>query len=186
MEEEVILNKIIQEANEEANKIIEEAKKEAYEIEKKQEQQIIQKLKTDLEIIEIEIKRNKETEIEKAELESRIAILEKKHEKIKIVKDQVKQKLRNLSVKEFCEIYKEIISQFSNKNNLEVLVQEKNKNEISKELKSFGVQVSEEAVDFNYGIIIKDGKIEYNHCFEEIMEFNNDKIEKAIANILFS
>ena len=70
--------------------------------------------------------------------------------------------------------------------NLEIIVQEKNKQEISKELEGLGYKISNEQSDFNYGIIIKDGNIEYNYCFEELMDFNNEKIEKSIANILFS
>ena len=48
MEEEVILNKIIEDANLEASKIINEAKEKAREIEMKQQQQMmwLQKLQT--------------------------------------------------------------------------------------------------------------------------------------------
>lgn len=186
MEEEVILNKIIEEANLEASKIIEQANEQAREIEMKQQQQISQKTEANLEIIENEVKRNQDTEIEKAQLDSRTEILTKKQEQIKMVKEKVKQKIRDLSVRELCDIYKNLISSLPNQSNLEIIVQEKNKADISKELKNLGYNVSSETADFNYGIIVKDGNIEYNYCFEEIMNFNNEKIEKLIANILFS
>ena len=186
MEEEVILNKIIEEANIEASKTIEQANMQARDIEMKQQQQISGKTEACLEVIENEVNRNKDTEIEKAELDSRTAILTKKQEQIKLVKEKVKQKIRDLSVKELCDIYKNLITSLPNQSNLEIVVQEKNKSEISKELQDLGFNVSNEPADFNYGIIVRDGNIEYNYCFEEIMEFNNEKIEKLIANILFS
>lgn len=186
MEEEVILNKILRDAEEKARAIVEEAKSKAYEIEKKYIQQISKKADTEIENIKMVIKRNKETEIEKAELDSRITILEKKHEKIKAVKDEVYKKIRNLTERELSEIYKNIISKFSKKDNLEIILPEKNREEISNELKKLGVKISNETLNNKTGMIIKEGKIEYNYCFEEILNFNNDKIEKLIANILFS
>ena len=141
MEEEVILNKIIQDATDEANRILDEAKKKAHEIEEKYKQQISKKTDSEIDNIKREIKRNKETDIEKAELESRVVILEKKHEKIKAVKDEVKKKIKSLSVKELIDIYKKIISQYKNKNELEVLLPEKNKAEISKELAKIGISL---------------------------------------------
>lgn len=186
MEEEVILNKIIEDANSEASKILEEAKERVKEIEQQQQKQISQKLEAYMEVVENEVSRNKETEIEKAQLDSRIAILTKKQEQIRLVKEKVKQKIRDLSVKELCDIYKNIISKLPNQNNLEIVVQQKNKSEVSNELAKLGYNVSSESADFNYGIIVRDGDIEYNYCFEEIMNFNNEKIEKLISNILFS
>lgn len=186
MEEEIILNRILEDANIQAHKIIEDAKEKASQIEREQQEQIWKEREAKIAYIGNNIKRNKESEIEKQELESRTAILTKKQEQIKIVKEQVKQKIKDLSVEELCNIYKNIISQFPNKNDLEIVVQEKNKKEIAKELEKLGVHISNETANFNYGIIIKDGNIEYNNCFEEIMKFNNEKIEKLIANILFS
>ena len=106
MEEEVILNKIIEDANLEASKIINEAKEKAREIEMKQQQHISSKTEATIEIIENEVKRNKETEIEKAELDSRTAILTKKQEQIRLVKEKVKQKIKDLTVTELVAIYK--------------------------------------------------------------------------------
>ena len=186
MEEEVILNKIIEDANREASIIIEKAKEKAREIEQQQQRQISQRTEEYFRVIENEVNRAKETEIEKAELESRIAILTKKQEQIKLVLENVKQKIRDLTVSELCEIYIRFISTLPNQSNLEILVQRKNKEEISKGLTKAGYSVSSEQVDFNYGIIVRDGNIEYNYCFEEIMNFDNERLEKLISNILFS
>ena len=177
LEEEVILNKIIEDANIKASKIIEDAKTKAREIEFKDQKQISIYTENQIEMIEKMIARSKDTEIEKAELESRTAIL---------VKEKVKQKIADLSVKEYCEIFKTIISKFPSKENLEIVVQNNKNDEISKSLKESGYNISKDLPDFNYGIIIRDGKVEYNYDFEEIMKFNNEKIEKMIANILFS
>ncbi|MBR3696873.1 MAG: V-type ATP synthase subunit E [Clostridia bacterium] len=186
MEEEVILSKILEDANAEATKILEDAQKQAREIEEKQREQISKNTEDAMQVLEDKIKREVEIEIEKAELESRTEILTKKQEQIRIVKEKVQQKLRDLDVQELCDIYKRFISRFSNKENIEIVLQEKNKEAISKELKTLGVRISDETPDFTYGIIIRDGNVEYNYCFEEIMNFNNEKIEKLIANILFS
>jgi len=186
LEEEVILNKIIEDANIKASKIIEDAKTKAREIEFKDQKQISIYTENQIEMIEKMIARSKDTEIEKAELESRLEILSKKQEQIKLVKEKVKQKIADLSVKEYCEIFKTIISKFPSKENLEIVVQNNKNDEISKSLKESGYNISKDLPDFNYGIIIRDGKVEYNYDFEEIMKFNNEKIEKSIANILFS
>ena len=186
MEEEVILNKIIEDANIKASKIIEDAKTKAREIEFKDQKQISIYTENQIEMIEKMIARSKDTEIEKAELESRLEILSKKQEQIKLVKEKVKQKIADLSVKEYCEIFKTIISKFPSKENLEIVVQNNKNDEISKSLKESGYNISKDLPEFNYGILIRDGNIEYNYDFEEIMKFNNEKIEKSIANILFS
>lgn len=186
MEEEVILNKIIEDANIKASKIIEDAKTKAREIEFKDQKQISIYTENQIEMIEKMIARSKDTEIEKAELESRLEILSKKQEQIKLVKEKVKQKIADLSVNEFCEIFKNIISKFQSRDNLEIVVQNNKNDEISKVLQEAGYNISKDIPEFNYGIIIRDGKIEYNYDFEEIMKFNNEKIEKLIASILFN
>ena len=186
MEEEVILNKIIEDAKLKASKIIEDAKTKAREIEFKDQKQISSYTETGIEIIEKMVARSKDTEIEKAELESRLEILSKKQEQIKLVKEKVKQKIADLSVNEFCEIFKNILSKFPSRDNLEIVVQNNKNDEISKSLKESGYNISKDIPEFNYGIVIRDGNIEYNYDFEEIMKFNNEKIEKNIANILFS
>ena len=175
MEEEVILNKII-----------EEAKEKASQIEQEQRERILKERETSIAYIDEKIKRDAETQIEKAELESRTEILRKKQELIKIVKEQVKQKIKDLSVDELCEIYQNIIDRFPDKSNLEIVVKEKNKDEIIKKLEKTGVHFFNGNAGFNYGIIVKDGNIEYNNNFEEIMKFKDEKIEKIIASILFS
>ena len=113
LEEEVILNKIIEDANIKASKIIEDAKTKAREIEFKDQKQISIYTENQIEMIEKMIARSKDTEIEKAELESRLEILSKKQEQIKLVKEKVKQKIADLSVKEYCEIIVLNISQYS-------------------------------------------------------------------------
>lgn len=48
------------------------------------------------------------------------------------------------------------------------------------------MQVLDKTDEFESGVIIRQGKIEYNYDFEENMKFMDEEIEKEIDTILFS
>ena len=51
---------------------------------------------------------------------------------------------------------------------------------------NYGMKVLEQTDEFETGVIVKSGDIEYNYNFEENMLFLEEEIEKEIDTILFS
>lgn len=185
MEEDVILNKIIEEAEKEAKSIISEAEDTA----KKIELANLEKSRKQAEeqFVEIKIKIDREISIEKdkVDFESRKAILIEKKKLIEIVKEKVKQKIKDLTDNEYINIIDEKIKKYSNEKNVEILLPSKCYLQIKKIATDYGMNVLEETDEFESGVIIKCGDIEYNYDFEENMNFMNEEIEKEIDTILF-
>ena len=50
----------------------------------------------------------------------------------------------------------------------------------------YGMEVQEPTDEFDSGVIVKCGNIEYNYNFEENMAFLDEEIEKEIDTIIFS
>ena len=75
---------------------------------------------------------------------------------------------------------------FKEEKDTEVILPKKCYEEIRKIALSYGMQVLDETDEFELGVIIKSGKIEYNYDFEENMKFMDEEIEKEIDTILFS
>ena len=97
MEEEVILNKIIEDAQKEADLIIKEAEDKAKKIDEDNRHKIEKQLQNQLEIIKSKIETNAMAELEKAEFDARSAELIEKKRIIEIVKEKVKQKIKDLN-----------------------------------------------------------------------------------------
>ena len=92
MEEEVILNKIIEEAQNEANLIIARAQETAKKIEEENSNKAAKEAQDQFEIVRAKITKNSVSEIEKVEFEARSAELVERKRIIEIVKEKVKQK----------------------------------------------------------------------------------------------
>ena len=93
MEEEVILNKIIEEAQNEANLIIARAQETAKKIEEENSNKAAKEAQDQFEIVRAKITKNSVSELEKAEFEARSAELVERKRIIEIVKEKVKQKI---------------------------------------------------------------------------------------------
>ncbi len=185
MEEEVILNKIIEDAEKEANLIIAEAEKQAKEIEEENRNRAIKQSQEQFEVIKAQIQRDAIAELEKAEFESRSSILAEKQKIIEIVKEKVKQKIKDLSEDEYVKIIDEKIKQYKEEKQVSILLPEKCYEEIKKIATGYHMNVLEKTDEFEAGVIVKCGDIEYNYDFEENMRFMNEEIEKKIDTILF-
>ena len=96
MEEEVILNKIIEEAQNEANLIIARAQETAKKIEEENSNKAAKEAQDQFEIVRAKITKNSVSEIEKVEFEARSAELVERKRIIEIVKEKVKQKIKDL------------------------------------------------------------------------------------------
>lgn len=186
MEEEVILNQIIEEAQNEANSIISEAQKAAKKIEEENSSKAAKEAQEQFEIIKAKVIRNFNSELEKAEFESRSAELVERKKIIEIVKEKVKQKIKDLDDNSYIKLIDEKISKYKDEKDVEVILPEKCYEEIKKIALSYGMKVLDVTDEFESGVIIKVEKIEYNYDFEENMKFMDEEIEKEIDTILFS
>lgn len=185
MEEEVILNKIIEEAQKEADLIINEAKDKAKKIDEENKQKIDKQFQNELEIIKSKIDTNAISELEKAEFEARSAELIEKKRIIEIVKEKVKQKIKDLNDDDYVKVIDEKIKKYKDETNVEILLPKKCYNTIKNIATSYGMNVLDETDEFESGVIVKCGKIEYNYDFEENMKFMDEEIDKEIDTILF-
>lgn len=185
MEEEVILNKIIEEAQKEADLIISEAEDKARKVDEENRQKIEKQLQNQLEIIKSKIETNAMAELEKAEFDARSAELIEKKRIIEIVKEKVKQKIKDLNDDDYIKVIDEKIKMYKDETNVEVLLPEKCYTNIKTIATGYGMKVLDVTDEFESGVIIKCGKIEYNYDFEENMKFMEEEIEKDIDAILF-
>lgn len=185
VEEEVILNKIIEDAEKEADLMIAQAQEKAKEIEEENRNKAIKQSQEQFEIVKAQIEREAVADIEKAEFESRSAVLAEKKKIIEIVKEKVKQKIKDLSDKEYIKIVDEKLAKYKNEEDVVVILPKKCYPALKKIATDYHMKVLEETDAFESGVMIQCGNIEYNYDFEENMRFMDEEIEKEIATILF-
>ena len=186
MEEEVILSKIIGDAKNEANRIIKEAEELAQKIEEENKNKALKEMQEKFEIIKEKVTKNATAEIEKAEFEARSAELIERKRIIEIVKERVKQKIKELDDSEYIELIDEKISKYKDIENVQIELPEKCYTQIKQIANQYGMDVLEPTDEFESGVIVKCGNIEYNYNFEENMLFLDEEIEKEIDAIIFS
>lgn len=185
MEEEVILNRIIEEANSEANSVIAEAEQKAKNIEEENTKKQAKQAEEQFEIMKQKVLLESNSEIEKAEFEAKKSELTEKKKIIEIVKEKVKQKIKDLDEQKYIDLIDEKIKRYRNENDVEILLPKRCYEQISKIAISYGMK-TELTQEFEAGVIVKCGNIEYNYDFEENIKFMDEEIEKEIDTILFS
>lgn len=186
MEEEVILNKIIQDAKQEASKIIGEAKERAEKITTENQKKASKEAQDQFEVIKTRIIKDKTSMIEKEELLARNSELIERKRAIEIVKEKVKQKIKDLDEKEYTKIIEKLLNKLPEKENVELILPKNHYEKVKEIAEKSGMKVAKINEDFDLGFIAKCGKIEYNYDFEENMEFMDEEIEKEIDAILFN
>jgi len=186
MEEEVILNKIIEEAQSQANEIISEAEEKANKIKEETLSKLAKESQQEFDIMKQEVKINALSEIEKVEFEARALELTEKKNIIDIIKEKVKQKIRDLEDDTYINLIDEKIRKYQDEESVELILPKKCYEQIKKVALGYGMKVLDVSDEFESGVIVKCGNIEYNYDFEENMEFMNDDIEKEIDMILFN
>lgn len=169
-----------------ANLIIAEAEEEAKKIEAENASKIAKDAQEQFEILKAKVTKNSMSEIEKAEFEARATELMERKRIIEIVKEKVKQKIKDLDDNTYIKLIDEKLSNYKEEQNIEVILPKKCYEAIKKIALNYGMQVLEETDELESGVIIKKGKIEYNYDFEENMRFMDEEIEKEIDTILFS
>ncbi len=186
MEEEVILNQIMQEAEAEANQIIAEAEEEARKIEMENGAKAAKQAQEQFEIIQEKVEAESMSNLSKAEFDARNAELIERKRMIEIVKEKVKQKIKDLDDAEYVRLIDEKISRHKDEKEVVVLLPKKAYEQIKKIATGYGMTVLEKTDAFEAGVIIRNGSIEYNYDFDENMKFMDEEIEREIDTILFS
>ena len=113
-------------------------------------------------------------------------ILATKQSCIKMALDRVKQKLSELSDKEYVDMIVTMIN--TAEKGEEVIFSQKDKqNEmLMAKMAENQVTVSNETRPLDGGFIVKKGEIEYNYSFEAILTVEKENIEQIAAEILFA
>ena len=75
---------------------------------------------------------------------------------------------------------------YKNIENVQIELPEKCYTQIKQIANQYGMDVLEPTDEFESGVIVKCGNIEYNYNFEENMLFLDEEIEKEIDAIIFS
>ncbi len=185
MEEEIILNKIREDAAKEAETIIQEAEEKAQKIESQNKDKATKQAQEKFETMKAKITTDAMAELEKIDFDARSKILIEKKRIIEIVKEKVKQKIKDLNEAEYIQIIDEKIKKYKDEKEVEIVLPKKCYEPIRKIATDYGMKVLEETDEFEAGVIVKCGKIEYNYDFEENMKFMDEEIEKEIDTILF-
>ena len=173
-------------ANQKANSIIREAEEKAKKIEEDNRQKAIKQSQEQYEIMKKKVILECSSQIEQAEFEARNNELKEKKKIIEIVREKAKQKIKDMEKEIYVKLIDEKISKYKELENVEVILPKKCYEEISTIASNYGMKVLEETSEFELGVILKCGNIEYNYDFEENMKVMEEEIEKQIDTILFS
>jgi len=194
---EKILEKIIQDSDEEIRKIIDEAESRA--------SQIIEEGKREAERVVGELTREGienarkvgERIVTLASLESRKRILGEKQRILGEVYREVEKRIRNLNGRDYRELVKRIMLE-SCQSGEELVVVGKNDrkrinqkliNSVNAELVKVGkkgkLKFSSEPASIPDGFILKSGKIEISNSWENILRSLREKTEDEVIKLLF-
>ncbi len=192
-----IINKIMEEARQNAQKNLEKAEIEASEIMKRTHDESRQKIEEAIKKAENEARVRKERMISVAELEGRKRKLQAKQDMINKVFDIALEFLISKSDNEYEDMLVNMIVQSCSDGDAEIVLSKKDikrvgKNfaeNINKKLINIGikgnVKLSDETRDIKGGFILKKGAIEINNSFEAIIRMKRDKLEEIVVAVLF-
>ena len=194
---EKILEKIVQDSEEEIRKILDEAKCRA--------SQIIEEGKREAERVAQELTREGEDNARKvrerivtlASLESRKRILGEKQRILGEVYLEVEKRIRNLNGRDYRQLVKKIMLESCQTGEELVVIGEKDRkgidqkliNTVNAELVEAGkkgeLKLSSEPASIPDGFILKSGKIEISNSWENIFRSLREKTEDEVIKLLF-
>ncbi|NLZ49678.1 MAG: V-type ATP synthase subunit E [Clostridiales bacterium] len=193
----VIINKIIKDAENERDAILKEAKDEEASIVSKsvakaesEKAAMIEKAKKDAAI-------KKERIISSATIEVRNKKLAAKQQVISKVFNQALEKMKALPKEQYVNFVKNSLVALDLKGDEKIRISKKDADiidqalldEVNKILSSEGkkanLKLSSEHGDFAGGFIVEKGKIDLNYTFEALLDLAKDNLEHEVANILF-
>jgi len=195
---EKILEKIIQDSEQEIRKILDEAKSRAAQIVeegKREAEKIIQELTREG---EDNARKAGERIVTLASLESRKRILGEKQRILEELYLEVENRVRNLNGRDYRELVKRIMLESCQTGEELVVVGEKDRRRIGQELirsvntelekagKKGNLKLSSEAASIPDGFILKSGKVEINNSWESILRSLREKTEDEVIRLLFT
>jgi V/A-type H+-transporting ATPase subunit E len=195
---EKILEKIIQDSEEEIRKILDEANSRA--------SQIIEEGKREAEKVAGELTRGGEENARKvkeiivtlASLESRKRILGEKQRILGELYLEVEKRIRNFNGRDYRELVKKIMLESCQTGEELVVIGENDRKRIDEKLiesvnaelvkagKKGKLKLSPEPASIPDGFILKLGKIEINNSWENILRSLREKTEDEIIKLLFT
>jgi len=195
---EKILEKIIQDSEQEIRKILDEAKSQASQIVeegKREAEKVIQELTREG---EDNARKVRERIVTLASLESRKRILGQKQRILGELYLEVEKRVRNLNGRDYRELLKRIMLESCQTGEELVVVGEKDRKRIDQQLirsvnaelekagKKGNLKLSSEVPSIPDGFILKSGKVEINNSWESILRSLREKTEDEVIKLLFT
>jgi len=195
---EKILEKIVQDSEDEIRKTIAEAKARASQIAeegKREAEKVARDLTRDG---EENARKARERIVTLASLESRKRILAEKQRIIEELYREVEDKIRNLNGKDYRELVRKVMVESSQTGEEVVVIGEKDRKKIDQKLidgvnselvrtgKKGRLKLSSEPAPIADGFILKLGKIEINNSWQNIVRSLREKTEDEVIRLLFT
>ena len=181
----IIIDKIIEMAEQEASQIRAKAQDEVDTLLKGTKDRVEREQdKFDVQAQQ-EIGKIKAKEVSGAELKGKMAVLEEKQKLIEEVIAQAQQKLESLPETEYAQVIRSMIERLDKANGTEIILSEKDKEKLRTIVEQSGFTLLEETRNIDSGFVVKNGDIEYNYSFASIILIEQEDIRQIIAKILF-
>jgi len=195
---EKILERIIQDGNQEIRKILDEAKSRASQIieeGKREAQRLVETLAREG---EENARKVRERIVTLAALESRKRILGEKQRILEELYLEVEKRIRDLNGRDYRELLKKIMVESCQTGEELVVVGEKDRKRIDQKLinsvnaelvkagKKGKLKLSSEPAPIPDGFILKSGKIEINNSWENTFRSLREKTEDEVIKLLFT
>jgi len=195
---EKILEKIIQDSEQEIRKVLDEAKLRASQIieeGRREAEKVVQELTREG---EDNARKAKERIVTMASLESRKRILGEKQRILRELYLEAEKRIRNLNGRDYRDLVKRIMLESCQSGEELVVVGEKDRkriderliNSVNAELEKVGkkgkLKLSSELAPIPDGFILKSGKVEINNSWESILRSLREKTEDEVIKLLFT
>lgn len=180
-----IIDKIISDAEGEAKKIIADAEEKALSVIKEAEKNADAEASIKRKESEAEAKKAFDKEISGAEMKAKKIILERKQQVIQEVIAESRKNLMSLKDDEYKNVILNMLKNTKEAQGAEIIFSQKDKEPLKDAVTSLGMKVSDEVRNIGKGFIVKNGDVEYNFSFEDIINVSREDLEYTAYEILF-
>ena len=190
MSVEGIIDRIISEANEEAGKIIADAKNEADRIENELRKEADDYFNNQVKLLDKKYNNKKERTILNKRLENRKEILKVRQKWMDEAFNRAYKSLIEQPFENYQKLVTKMIEEASSTKDEEILFGRKGSNseiktlvnELNKKLNS-NFSLSKDRGDFEWGFILRKGKIETNVTIDSLFRYKRDELEQKAWEI---
>jgi len=194
---EKLIERILDEARQQAQANMEKAKKEAEAILQAAKERAEEREKIAIEKARINADEKKRRMIASAELDAKKERLKAKQEIIEDAFNRAIEKLNSLPEEQYFDILANMMAGIIRGENCEIILSGRDKerlnaallDNIKNRLKEKGytgnINISNETRDIKGGFILKMGDIEINNSFDTILRMKRDELEPEVVKILF-